>query len=96
MTQPFSDTQSEAEAVLFELLRKVPSWRKLDMVSELYDQMKILAIAGLRQRHPEADEIEIHRRLADILLGPELASEVYGPLCENATPTIPGRTAHSA
>ena len=91
MTQPFSDTRPEAEAVLIELLRNAPSWRKFEMVSQLYAQMKNLTIAGLRQRHPDADESEIRRRLADMLLGPELALEVYGPLDENAAPTIPGK-----
>jgi hypothetical protein len=38
-----------------------------------------LALAGLRRRHPEANEHELHRLLADLVLGAELATEVYGP-----------------
>ncbi len=38
-----------------------------------------LALAGLRNRHPQAGEAEIRRRLMDLLLGEELAAKVYGP-----------------
>lgn len=34
--------------------------------------------AGLRRRYPDASEHEIRRRLADLLLGEELAKRVYG------------------
>jgi hypothetical protein len=37
-----------------------------------------LAMAGLRRRYPNADNEEIRRRLADLLLGEELAHKVYG------------------
>ncbi|NJN82221.1 MAG: hypothetical protein HC802_08040 [Caldilineaceae bacterium] len=42
--------------------------------------MRSLALAGLRQRHPNADEPELRRRLADLTLGPKLAAQVYGPI----------------
>ena len=80
MTQIFSDTRPEAEEVLFELLRAAPPWRKLRMMEQLNTSMRTLAIAGLRQRHPEANDSEIRRRLADILLGPQLALTIYGPV----------------
>jgi hypothetical protein len=37
-----------------------------------------LAVAGLRERFPGASPEELHRRLAFLLLGPELASKIYG------------------
>ena len=40
---------------------------------------KALALSGLRERYPQATEAEIQRRLADRMLGEELAAEVYGP-----------------
>ena len=36
------------------------------------------SLAGLRQRNPEANDEELKRLLADIVLGPELAARVYG------------------
>jgi hypothetical protein len=41
-----------------------------------------LALAGLRQRHPYETPAQRQRRLADLLLGSELAARVYGPVLE--------------
>jgi len=76
----FSDTTPEAEEKLIELLRAAPSWRKFEMMSQLNARMKMLLMAGLKQRHPHAEEAELKRRMADLLLGPELAQTVYGAL----------------
>lgn len=83
MTTLFSDTAPEAEAVLIHLLRQAPSWRKLEMVDQLNQSVKLLALAGLRQRYPNDGEDQLRRRLADLLLGAELALKVYGPLPED-------------
>ena len=80
MTALFSDTSPEAEAVLIRLLRQAPPWRKLEMVDQLNQSVKLLALAGLRQRFPQEDDERIRRRLADLLLGEEMALKVYGPL----------------
>jgi hypothetical protein len=74
------DTRPEAELVLIKLLRQAPPWRKLHMVDQLNQTVRTLALSGLRQRHPNATPQELRRRLADLLLGPELAARVYGPL----------------
>lgn len=75
----FPDTRPEAEAVLIGLLRQAPPWRKLIMVGQLNQTVRTLALSGLRTRHPEATPQELRRRLADLLLGPHLAAQVYGP-----------------
>lgn len=74
------DTSPEAEEILFRLWRETPAWRKIEMVEDLNRTVRILAVGGLRRRHPNANDEEIRRRLADLLLGSELAAEVYGPL----------------
>ena len=76
----FSDTRPEAEAVLIGMLRQAPPWRKLRMVDQLNQTVRTLALSGLRQRYPEATPQELRRRLADLLLGPDLAAQVYGSL----------------
>ena len=76
----FPDTRPEAEAVLIGLLRQAPPWRKLHMVGQLNQTVRTLALSGLRARHPQAAPQELRRRLADLLLGPDLAALVYGPL----------------
>lgn len=83
MSTLFPDTHPEAEAVLIGLLRQAPSWRKLEMVDQLNQSVKLLALAGLRQRYQHDSEDQLQRRLADLLLGDELALKVYGPLPED-------------
>lgn len=82
MSKLFPDTSPEAERVQIELLRRAPPWRKLEMVGQLNEMVRTLALSGLRQRYPDASPEELRRRLADLLLGPELATRVYGPLTE--------------
>jgi len=84
MSQVFSDTSPETERVLFTLLREMPAWRKLDLVAQLNQTVRELAMSGLRERYPQADEAEIWRRLADLVLGAELAEKVYGPMIEKS------------
>lgn len=74
------DTSPEAEAVLFKLWRETPAWRKLEMMESLNQGARQLALVGLRQRFPDASPEELQRRLASILLGEDLASQVYGPI----------------
>ena len=74
------DTSPEAEAVLFQLWREAPAWRKLQWMEDLNRTARHLALLGLRRRFPEASEAELRRRLASLLLGEELATRVYGPL----------------
>jgi hypothetical protein len=78
MSALFLDTQPQAERVQIELLRRAPPWRKLDIVGQLNQTVRTLALSGLRQRYPQATPQELRRRLADLLLGPSLASAVHG------------------
>ena len=80
MSTLFPDTHPEAEAVLIRLLRQAPSWRKLEMVDQLNQSVKLFALTGLRKRYPNENETQLHRRLAGLLLGEELARKVYGSM----------------
>jgi hypothetical protein len=82
----FSDTHPDAEKVQIEGLRAMPIWRKFRLVNDLIVTGRTLALAGLRERFPGASAEELHRRLATLLLGPELADKVYGP--EPSPPTL--------
>ena len=77
-----SDTSPDAEAVLIDLLRKAPVWRRLQLADQMSRTARCLALSGVRQRFPDADEEEIKRRFADLHLGPELAEKVFGPMPE--------------
>ena len=73
------DTTPETEEVLFDFWRQAPAWQKWQSMLSLNQMARKLAIAGLRNRHPDASEAELRRLLADLILGPETAAKVYGP-----------------
>jgi hypothetical protein len=72
------DTSPEIERIQIEALRRMPAWRKLALVGDMNDTVRTLALAGLRERYPDDTPAQRRRRLADLLLGPELAARVYG------------------
>jgi hypothetical protein len=80
-----TDTSPEAEGLLIDLLRQTPVWRKLALMGQLNAMAHSLALSNLRRQHPAASEAELRRRLADRLLGTELAAAAYGPLSAAAT-----------
>ena len=75
-----SDTHLKIEAYQVQIWRQAPAWRKAELLGQMYATVKQLAYQGLRQRHPAASEVELRRRLAAVLLGEDLAQQVYGPL----------------
>jgi len=72
-----SDTSPKAEQLQLELIRRMPAWRKFALLDDLNETVKAFAISGIKQRHPEATPESIRRLLAELMLGPELASTVY-------------------
>ncbi len=80
---PLSDTTAEADALLLQLLRQTPIRRKWELMSQLNDMTRSLALGDLKRRDPHATADELRRLLADRLLGAELAETVYG-----AKPTL--------
>ena len=73
----FSDTRPEARQVLLNLLRQASPARKLALLGQMNETVKVLAMAGLRSNYPNDSPEQLRRRLADLLLGPELALKVY-------------------
>lgn len=73
-----TDTSPEAEAVLLELLRRAPVWKRLQMVDEIHETLRLLTIADLRRCYPTADENEIRRRLAARVLTRAEVIGAYG------------------
>jgi hypothetical protein len=79
MSALWPDTHPDIECLQIERLRQMPAWRKMALMAEMAQSVR--ALAGLRQRYP-ADSPAQRRRLADLLLGPELAALAYGPLLD--------------
>ncbi len=77
MSALFPDTHPKMEAVQIELIRRMPSWKKIAVVEGLNETIKALAVSGIKERHPNATQQEIRRMLAELMLGAELARKVY-------------------
>jgi hypothetical protein len=73
-----SDTRPEITAFQYRLLRQASPARKLAMLGEMNRTVKTLVLSGLRSRYPADSPEKLRRRLADLLLGPELARRIYG------------------
>ncbi len=72
------DTSPEAQQVLDEIYRKMLTTVKTRRIFEAYQTGKMLAMAGLRDRYPEASEKKIWYLWAKQHLGEKLFNEVYG------------------
>ena len=72
-----SDTSAAAEAIQVRAWRSMAPADIARIVDELSSMTRALAMAGLRERYPEASEPELVARLAEVTLGRELACRVY-------------------
>ena len=72
------DTSPEAEAVLTQLLREAPVWKRVQMVDQMYDTLRQLILADLQRSYPSADQTEIKRRLTARFLSRKHIIAAYG------------------
>ncbi len=77
-----SDTRAEITAQQRTLLRQTGSVRKLAILGQINQTVKTLALSGLRSRYPDDSPETLRRRLADLILGTDLARRVYGPFTD--------------
>ena len=76
---PLTDTSPVAQAIQDGFMRRASLGEKLTQVAQLSRLVDQLSIAGIRQRHASADDEMIRHLRAELRLGRELASRVYGP-----------------
>jgi hypothetical protein len=72
------DTDPATERLLTELAQNTPIWKKFKQVGALNRMTRAFAMAGIRQRYPEATEEEVRRRLAAVLFDRETVIKVFG------------------
>ena len=72
------DTSPEIEAKLLSLWRAMEPWQKFALLSSLQRMADGATVVGILQRHPDADDDEIRRRLFALRYGRELALEYFG------------------
>jgi hypothetical protein len=74
-----SDTSPEAEWVQIEIMRRMPTWQRLQIMESLITATRALALQGLAQRYPGESSEQLRRRLVELLYGVDLAQKAYGP-----------------
>jgi hypothetical protein len=73
-----SDTDEQAYQVQLELIRKKTCADKVCEVFDAYSTGRLLAMAGIKQRCPQASDKEVWEKWAQQHLGTALFKEVYG------------------
>lgn len=63
------DTSNEAYRRQIDALRAIAPADRLRIADAMSSEVRALAEAGIRRRHPEASPAEVAERLADLLLG---------------------------
>ena len=71
------DTPRDIEQRQIDAWRRMPPSEKLSLVIRLSDTVRQLALAGVRQRYPDASPREQFLRLAMVTLGDDLARKAY-------------------
>jgi hypothetical protein len=71
-----ADTGSEAWRVQREIFRRMTGPERLTMAFEMSDAARALTEAGIRHRHPDWTDEEVHDALLERLLGKPLAIKV--------------------
>jgi hypothetical protein len=76
----FPDTPPEVEEIVVGIYRRMPAWRKVQLVDDANRTARHLAMVGLRSRYPGDSLPKLRRRLLGLVLGEETAAAVYGPI----------------
>lgn len=72
------DTHPKIEAMMIERYRQQSPAEKFESMCGLNAAVRQLAYAGIRQRHPNADDDELNIRFAALVLDRETMIRVYG------------------
>ena len=72
------DTSIDAQQMHYELMRRVPAWKRLALAFELTEATRQLVLADILHRFPDASDREIRRRFIARVLSREDVISAYG------------------
>jgi hypothetical protein len=76
--RPF-DTSADAFERQLDAFRRLTPERRVELAAEMSDEIRAVAAAGIRGRHPEYSSEQVKAALVELLLGPQLAQAVAEP-----------------
>jgi hypothetical protein len=79
---PDGDTSPEIERRQIDAWRRTSDAEKLALAMSMSTAVRRLALAGIRQRYPDASPREQFLRLAVVTLGEELARKAYPEIAQ--------------
>ena len=74
------DTSLHSANVQDDVLRKMDIRQRAEMTFELSDNVRRLAEAGVRNRHPEYDDKMVGIAVTKLMIGDSLFKEVFGDI----------------
>lgn len=72
------DTHDDVRRLMSRRLQTMTPSEKAIVVTQLSRATEAMAAAGIRQRHPDADEYEVTMRLRALHIEPTLLREAFG------------------
>jgi hypothetical protein len=72
------DTTPEVQRVHFELMRRLPGWKRLSLAFELTQATRQLVLADIRHHNPEASDEEVRKRFIARVLSRKDVIRAYG------------------
>jgi hypothetical protein len=78
MNDTLSDTTNDAQEMVYQLMGRMPGWKKIKLTCELIETTRKLMQADLRKRFPQASETELHRRYVARVLPHDEVIRAYG------------------
>jgi hypothetical protein len=72
-----ADTTLEAQRVQFEVFRRMPPGKRLEMALQMSDSLRAVAASGVRGRHPDYSEDQVKMAVIRLSLGDDLFRKVY-------------------
>jgi hypothetical protein len=79
-----ADTTVEAARVQYEIFRRMPAERRLELALQMSDALREIAAAGVRQRHPDYSEEQVRLAVIRLTLGDDLFRKAYGDVMIDA------------
>jgi hypothetical protein len=75
-TRPL-DTSEEADRIQIEIYRAMSPARRFEIAGELNEMCRDLQRTGIRQRHPEYTDREVHIARSRLILGEKLFAMIH-------------------
>jgi hypothetical protein len=72
-----ADTTLEAARVQFEVFRRMPPGKRLELAFHMSDSLRQLVASGVRSRHPDYTEDQVRLAVIRLTLGEKLFRQVF-------------------